>query len=77
MIGDKERIKSFLQEETTRVLGAKYLDIKKSDYDDDDFSWDLEQTYKKVTLLCETYNLELPEVLIKYKDVKNLKEFLK
>ena len=75
MIGDKVKLQSFLQEETTRLLGESHIADKNSGYVDS--SWYVEQVYKEVTSLCEAHALELPEVLIKYKDVKSLKELLK
>lgn len=72
--GDKNKLTQFMQDETIRLLAWNYeLDKGLSDKYVDNTEYVVEY----ITRLCKKYELELPEVLVKFDTTDKIKTILK
>lgn len=70
--GDQESIRRFMEEETIRLIAQEYYKEKGSGY-----SSNIDYLFGYIQTICKDYNLELPEVLVKFDTKEKIKELLK
>lgn len=72
LIGDQESIKKFMEEETIRLIAQGYYKERSNG-----FFPSLDHLFRYIPTICKEYNLELPEVLVKFDTEEKIKELLK
>lgn len=70
--GDQECINKFMEEETARLLAQEYCKDQGSGY-----TSNTDYACIHIKNICDEYNLELPEVLVKFDTKEKIKELLK
>lgn len=70
--GDKANLTKFMEEEAIRLIAQEYHNDKGSEY-----TVNTDYALSYIKNICEEYNLELPEVLVKFDTIENIKELLK